>query len=268
MQINWFTFIAQIVNFLILVLLLKHFLFNRILNRMDERSQKIKDQLESAKKEKKEANQKKNELNEKYQKLEKQKEDFLEKAKKDVDEQKQKMLENAKQDVDHKYELWLSALENEQQDLLQGFEKKSRQYIFKISDYILANLADSSLQKRIIDCFTDYYHQLPDDQKKSLEKAIQETKKLVVETAIPLDSNFQKQLSDLLPASIQQINFQTNTDLVAGIRLRVNGYKMDWNIQASLQDLNATFLEELKHHSRERKQSMEAKNKQQNEEKQ
>lgn len=268
MQFNWFTFTAQIVNFLILVFLLKHFLFNRILKRMDERSQKIRDQLKNALKEKEEANQRKQTLDEKYQELEKQKGDILENAKKDVDKQKQKMLEEARQDVDHKHQLWLSALENEQQDLFEGFEKKTRQYLFQISNHILSGLVDSSLQKQMVDRFTDHFHQLPEEQKNLLDQAVTKTKRLVVETALPLTSDLQKRLVDLLPASSEQIDFQTRSDLVAGIRLRVNGYKMDWNINSSLQDLEATFLEELKHHSREIKQGMESHQKQLNEEKQ
>jgi hypothetical protein len=38
--INWFTVIAQIVNFLILVVLLKYLLYDRIIKAMDERRQR------------------------------------------------------------------------------------------------------------------------------------------------------------------------------------------------------------------------------------
>ena len=48
MQINWFTVIAQILNFLILVWLLKRFLYKPILNAIDEREKKIASQLKDA----------------------------------------------------------------------------------------------------------------------------------------------------------------------------------------------------------------------------
>ena len=48
MQINWFTVIAQIVNFLILVWLLKRFLYKPILKAIDERERKIESQLKDA----------------------------------------------------------------------------------------------------------------------------------------------------------------------------------------------------------------------------
>ncbi len=48
MLIDWFTVIAQIVNFLVLVGLLKYFLFDRITKAMDEREQTIASALEKA----------------------------------------------------------------------------------------------------------------------------------------------------------------------------------------------------------------------------
>jgi F-type H+-transporting ATPase subunit b len=55
MKINWFTFIAQIINFLILVWLLRHFLYKPILNAVDEREKKIAGQLKDAKADKADA---------------------------------------------------------------------------------------------------------------------------------------------------------------------------------------------------------------------
>ncbi|HLV93000.1 MAG TPA: hypothetical protein VKX34_07755, partial [Aequorivita sp.] len=55
MEINWFTVIAQIVNFLILVWLLKRFLYKPVLKAIDEREQKIALQLKEAAAKKEEA---------------------------------------------------------------------------------------------------------------------------------------------------------------------------------------------------------------------
>ena len=49
MLIDSFTIIAQIINFLILVYLLKRFLFNRIIKIMDEREKQITDRMQDAK---------------------------------------------------------------------------------------------------------------------------------------------------------------------------------------------------------------------------
>ena len=48
MKINWFTVIAQVINFLMLVWLLKKFLYKPILDAVNEREKKITDQLKDA----------------------------------------------------------------------------------------------------------------------------------------------------------------------------------------------------------------------------
>ena len=48
MQIDWFTVVAQIVNFLILVWLLKKFLYGPIIRAMDDRERRIASRLEEA----------------------------------------------------------------------------------------------------------------------------------------------------------------------------------------------------------------------------
>ncbi len=48
MKIDWFTLIAQVINFLILVWLLRRFLYKPILKAVDEREKKIASQLKDA----------------------------------------------------------------------------------------------------------------------------------------------------------------------------------------------------------------------------
>jgi F-type H+-transporting ATPase subunit b len=55
--IDWFTVGAQIVNFLVLIALLKYFLYGRIIKAIDEREKKIASRLEDAEQKKKEAEQ-------------------------------------------------------------------------------------------------------------------------------------------------------------------------------------------------------------------
>ena len=55
MLIDWFTVIAQAVNFLILVALLKHFLWGRLVRVIDEREQRVATQVAEAEKKNKTA---------------------------------------------------------------------------------------------------------------------------------------------------------------------------------------------------------------------
>jgi F-type H+-transporting ATPase subunit b len=55
MLIDWFTIAAQVINFMILLVLLKIFLFDKIKTAMDQRQTDIKQKFDTADEQKKEA---------------------------------------------------------------------------------------------------------------------------------------------------------------------------------------------------------------------
>lgn len=65
MLIDWFTVIAQVVNFLILVWLLKRFLYQPILNAIDAREQRVATELADADAKMNEAAKQRNEFQKK-----------------------------------------------------------------------------------------------------------------------------------------------------------------------------------------------------------
>ncbi len=65
MLIDWFTVIAQVANFLILVWLLKRFLYHPILNAIDAREKRIAKQLSDADAKMTEAQKERDEFNRK-----------------------------------------------------------------------------------------------------------------------------------------------------------------------------------------------------------
>ena len=77
MKINWFTVIAQIINFLILVWLLKKFLYKPVLDAIDAREKKIVSRLEDAKTKKEEAKKEQDEFNEKNKQFDEQKKELI-----------------------------------------------------------------------------------------------------------------------------------------------------------------------------------------------
>ena len=69
MLIDWFTVGAQIINFLVLMALLKYFLYDRITGALDAREEKINFRLEEADRKEKEAQEKIEALEEEKNKM-------------------------------------------------------------------------------------------------------------------------------------------------------------------------------------------------------
>src|ERR1700712_3358626 len=100
MKINWFTVIAQVINFLILVWLLKRFLYKPVLNAIDEREKNIVARLEEAKAQKAEAQKEHDEFTNKNQVFEQQRKELTDKAIADAKVQKDKMMKDARKEVE------------------------------------------------------------------------------------------------------------------------------------------------------------------------
>ena len=96
MLIDWFTVIAQILNFLLLVVLLKHFLYGPILAAMDTRQQTIAQQLEEAKAAKREAEHEAEVHREKSLRVDIDRQALLAQAKIEAEEQRKALITQAR----------------------------------------------------------------------------------------------------------------------------------------------------------------------------
>ena len=95
MLIDKFTLFAQVGNFLILIFLLKRFLFGPIVNAMDKREKKMAMAMEEAERAVKEAKEHSMELGKERQALMEAKERLLMEAKGEVDRWRQKAMTEA-----------------------------------------------------------------------------------------------------------------------------------------------------------------------------
>ena len=100
MSIDWFTFTAQVINFLVLVGLLRHFLYGPVVRAMQAREQKVTQRLTDAETAKAEANQQRVELEKQSQLLQEQRDDLSTKAKTEADSERQRLIAEARKEAD------------------------------------------------------------------------------------------------------------------------------------------------------------------------
>src|SRR5580698_8311616 len=100
MPIDWFTVVAQAINFLILVWLLKRFLYKPILDAIDERERGIAAQLAQAEATKAEAQRDRDDFRHKNEVFEQERVALLKKATDDAKAEGQRLLDEARKDAD------------------------------------------------------------------------------------------------------------------------------------------------------------------------
>jgi F-type H+-transporting ATPase subunit b len=119
MSIDWITVSAQIVNFLILVWLLKRLLYQPVLNAMARREERIVNSQNEADERASSAEDQRREFFEKTQQLEKQRDELLAQAREAAQSEHRELLETARGEVAESRTAWLQQLQNEKGDFLE-----------------------------------------------------------------------------------------------------------------------------------------------------
>jgi F-type H+-transporting ATPase subunit b len=153
MLIDWFTVSAQIVNFLILVWLLKRFLYKPILRAIEERETLIKQQITKAESAKAEAEKARTSFDQKNDEFEKRREALFAEVEGEARTQRLKLLEEARKEYEISRAKLKEALKSEQAALNREIVRRTQAEVFAIARKTLTDLASSTLEERMVDVF-------------------------------------------------------------------------------------------------------------------
>ncbi len=241
MKINWFTVIAQIINFLILVWLLKKFLYKPILNAIDEREKKIAAEIQDADDKKVAAEKEQADFKKRNEDFDAQKKDLTDKAIAAASTQRNKLLEDAKNEANIlRDKLEKTAREKQDTDALAS-ESKTQKQVFAITKKALKELATSSLEEQSINTFIKRLYTLNDDEKQQFNAAFKSnSNSILVKSAFDLPTLLQAAINEAVNKTLATkatLQFTTTPDLISGIELTTNGYKLAWSFSEYLQSL-------------------------------
>lgn len=241
MQINWFTVIAQIVNFIVLVWLLKRFLYKPILKAIDEREKKIAAQINDAEAKDALAKKEQAEFSKKNESFEKEKKTLMDKAIAETNEEREKLLEAARNEASELRVSLEKSLTEMQENLKHDIAQKTQQEVFAIARKTLADLASLSLEEQSTTIFIKRIKELKKEEKAAFLEAFKTTSDaILVKSAFDLPEKQQtaikKAVDEILGASTS-FQFKTAPEIISGIELTSNGYKLSWSISAYLNSL-------------------------------
>jgi F-type H+-transporting ATPase subunit b len=262
MLFDWFTVSAQVVNFLILVWLMKRFLYKPILHAIDAREKRIATELADADGKRAEAEKEREEFQHKNEEFDQQRAALLSQARDEAQAERQRLLDEARQAADALRAKREDALKREQQSLNDEIARRTREEVFAIARKTLMDLAGTSLEERISEAFTRRLREMDRKAKEGLAEALKTSSDPVLlrsafelrpeqRAAIQhaLNETFSADPSTPLRAGIQ-VRFETAPDMISGIELIANGRKVAWSIAHYLASLEKSVGELLKEQSK------------------
>jgi F-type H+-transporting ATPase subunit b len=242
MLIDWFTVGAQIVNFLILVWLLKHFLYKPILDAIDAREKRIAAELADADAKKAEAEKERTDFEDKNKAFDQQRSALLGKAADEAKAERERLIDQAKKDAESLRATQAEALRGDQIRLGSEITLLAEKEVFAIARKTLADLATVSLEERVGEIFTRRLRELDPKAKELLGAALKNSSQpALVRSAfiLPADQRaaIQNALNETFSAAVQ-IKFEDSQDAICGIELTADSQKFAWSISDYLTELS------------------------------
>lgn len=248
MLIDWFTLCAQIINFLILIWLLRRFFYKPVMEAMQKREEKIKASFEEAEQKRLEAAEQEELIQARLAEVDQERRELIASLKQEIYEKKREMLEQLRDEVDQLKSNWLSSLDHEKESFKSEVARRSQQEIIDTIASALRDLSDESLEQAIAGKFVNKLHSLNDEKSAELVREIERSKDpVVVRSAFELSDFARKSIEqELKDLGLQAgASFEESKDLICGIELMAGGQKISWNIESYLESLKLSIEESL-----------------------
>ncbi len=252
MQIDWITFFAEIINLLVLVWLLKHFLYAPITNVIAKRQSEINEKIESANNLHRQAESEfqtlqieKNALEKSLQsqrndlakELAQNRKDNLIKIKKEANQLKHQLNEQIK-------------LQNE--NLKTELEQFISHDFMKIAGRIITDLTGATPIERVLNLFYEKLIKLKQSEKNELNKVLLNQKVIYINSSKTLDEKHRRDMNRFLRSYLQispktKIQYNVAPSLVMGVEIRIQDIAIDWTIKNYLDEMQQALDNLLSH---------------------
>ena len=250
MLIDWFTVGAQALNFIVLVWLLKRFLYKPILNAVDAREQLIGAELADAAARKAEAKTEGDAFRQKNEAFDQRRAKLMSKAADEANTERGRLLDEARGAATALSTKRQKTLQSDAESLNQAIRRRVQQEVFAIARKALSDLAGASLEDRMSEVFTQRLRAMDPKVKAGLAEALETASEpALVRSAVELSAAQRAAIQGALNETFStevSVRFETTPDLVSGIELTTNGQKIAWNIADYLTSLERGVGELLK----------------------
>jgi F-type H+-transporting ATPase subunit b len=245
-ELDWTSFLLEIINFLVLVWILKHFLYRPVLDMVDQRRRAVDKVRADAEQIQTEAVDLRKRYEERLQSWEQEKTAARAKLRTDLDQERQRLALAQQQSLQAEREKFEVLLQREARDNRRQVEREALDLGGRISRRLLARLSSPELEQRLIRLLVEDLGRLTKERIAEMRAACKLDRSTVqVTSAFPLDQPAADALREGLIAALDlsqdcRWRFQQDQSLIAGVRVALGS----WILRANLQDELQYFFTE------------------------
>jgi len=250
MGIDAFTLIAQIVNFVVLLVLLRVFLYRPIQRVMRQREQRIADEHAAAEEAREEAERRAEQLRREREQFEEERRERLAEVEREVEERREQRLSEVREEAEATRERWREALERERDELADRVREGAATVLADALQHGWSELADEGLEARALEVFGRKLGELDDDERAALAERAR-AGDLTFATAFEASAEQRQALLDAVREALLggdedaklEADFVRDPELIAGVALRAGDLRVGWTARAQLQDLERVWAD-------------------------
>lgn len=247
MQIDWLTVAAQWINFLILMWLLKRFLYRPIIDAMAKRRENLAQQSQQAERSAAQAEQLAAEYRAKLAELEQQRSELIAAARQQAAAERETLLQQARAETQNQAERWQQAFEREKAELQTQLSHDFNHLLTAIAHKAVRDLSGLEWEHALCGQFLQHLQQLPETDKQRLAQSARDG--LTLTGSFEIDAIWRQRLTEALQQILSieaPIRFQTHPENALGLSLNSASYSLEWSTQRYFDEMQQQIAAMLK----------------------
>lgn len=250
MSIDWFTLIVQIINLIVLLFLLRRFLYLPLLKAVEIRQKIIADELKNAENSRLKAEKAEKMCLQKAQQIEQERQQVLA----DVQIEAEKIAIALRQQAEDQYhkELrqWQQHLQNDQKSFDIAVQKLTAEHFNRFAEKAFKQMANADLNDWIIDRFMQKIKDMSAMEKDKLCIKFQQDYIVYIQSAGKLSDERIKTLKAFLHKELNisantRFEHRVNEELVSGISVQMGDFAIEWSLSGYLEEFKQTMTSEI-----------------------
>lgn len=243
MELNWTTFILEVINFIVLVWILKRFLYQPVLGIISARREGIEKSLADAARQLQEAKAMEARYRGRLEDWKQERGAAREALHQELETERARLLQQLRTEISQERKKSEVLEQQRLADLQQQSENSALSLAEQFTHRLLERLAGPALEARLLELVTQDLAALSAEQLDALRQAVQEEgTTILVHSAFPLEPRQQKTLQEaflhLLGAKLPEWHFDTEPELITGLCIKIGAWRLDANLRDELSFFN------------------------------
>jgi len=244
MRFNWWTFLFEAVNFVVLAYVLHRLLYRALRDAIDKRREANAQAQADAEKARREADAARQQLREQLAAADKQRQELIQTTREQAEAERRKIMAQAEQDAAHRREEVKQLLDREREEAIKSLQNEIVSQALELTQRLLAESSERTLHEQLALRLVQTLNQLPEKELNDLRAQCRSGEAPVLDCARELDAGTLEQISAAVAGIVGKpvaLAVESRPELIGGVRLQLAGHVWDSSISSHLTSANGSI---------------------------